>query len=547
MIFLGSIIKGFLLCKTFKWRKWVINNMKGENNEQEINKGLKLIVKSSFVVFITLFLSKIISYAYRIVLARYYGPEIYGLFSLAIMVLGWFVAFSSFGLTDGLLRYIPWYRGKKKYKEIKHILRISTIVLVSSGIFSAIILFLFSEYIAINFFHSPELIIFLKIFSLLIPISLFANMSLSILQAFEKISWHSFILNVFQNLVKVVSIILLIFLGFKTNAIIFSYFLGIFSMLLISFFVCKYKIPEIFGKYELENSAKNKISKEFFSYSWPLMLAGIISNVLLWIDSFALGYFKGPLEVGLYNAAIPLVVLIRFAPELFLKLFFPFVTKEFARKNFQVVKQISKQVGKWIFILNLPLFFIILLFPGEIINLLFGAEYVFAKTALQVLAIGSFAISFVFISYNLLSMAGKSKLILIDTLLASIFNIVLNIFLIPKPFIFGWDNSLGILGAALATTIVNIFLTIAVFFQAKYYTSIIPVRKKMLKIFFIFLFPLFLLIFIKKYIIFNLISLAFLWIFFFLLYYLLIFITGCLDKNDFMILRSLRAKFRPIN
>ena len=77
-------------------------------------------------------------------------------------------------------------------------------------------------------------------------------------------------------------------------------------MLLVSFLVCKYKIPEIFGKYELENSAKNKISKEFFSYSWPLLLAGIVSNVLLWIDSFTLGYFKGPLEVGLYNAAIPI-------------------------------------------------------------------------------------------------------------------------------------------------------------------------------------------------------------------------------------------------
>ena len=194
--------------------------------------------------------------------------------------------------------------------------------------------------------------------------------------------------------------------------------------------------------------------------------------------------------------------------------------------------------------LNLPLFFIILLFPGEIINLLFGAEYIFAKTALQVLAIGNFAISFVFISYNLLSMAGRSKLILIDTVLASIFNIVLNIFLVPKLFIFGWDNSLGIIGAALATTIVNIFLAIIVFFQAKHYTSIIPVRKKMFKIFFISLFPLFLLIFIKKYIIFNLLSLALFGIFFFLSYFLLIFITGCLDKNDFMILRSMREKFR---
>ena len=59
-----------------------------EENEK-IDNSLKLIVKSSLVVFIGIFASKILSYIYRIVIARSpgFGPEAYGIFSLAVIVI----------------------------------------------------------------------------------------------------------------------------------------------------------------------------------------------------------------------------------------------------------------------------------------------------------------------------------------------------------------------------------------------------------------------------------------------------------------------------
>ncbi|MBU4116801.1 MAG: oligosaccharide flippase family protein, partial [Nanoarchaeota archaeon] len=200
--------------------------MSNKTTEEQVNKGLKLLVKSSFIVFIGLFLSKVLTYVYRIIIARYFGPEVYGLFSLTMMVLGWFVAISSLGLVDGLGRFIALYRGKKEYNKIKYLLSISAIILFFSSIIAAIILFFSAEFISINFFHNSNLIIFLKIFSFLIPILIFSNFLLCILRAFEKIAWHSFILNILQNIMKLVVLVLFIFLGLKTTSIIFSYFLG---------------------------------------------------------------------------------------------------------------------------------------------------------------------------------------------------------------------------------------------------------------------------------------------------------------------------------
>ena len=163
---------------------------KNQNKDgEEINKELKLIAKLSLVIFIGIFLSKLLTYVYRIIIARHFGPEIYGLFSLAIMISGWFIIFSSLGLAEGLLRYIPWYRGEKKYNKIKYILKLSITITFVTGIISGFLLFILAEFISLKLFHNSNLIIFLQVFSVIIPIFLLARIFLTVLQAFEKISW----------------------------------------------------------------------------------------------------------------------------------------------------------------------------------------------------------------------------------------------------------------------------------------------------------------------------------------------------------------------
>jgi stage V sporulation protein B len=503
------------------------------NEGDEINKGLKLLVKSSFVVFIGLFLSKILTYIYRILIARQFGPEVYGLFSLALVVVGWFIAIFSFGIVDGILRYFPHYRGGKELGKISYVSGLSMKILLFSGIFSGILLFYFSSLISMNIFHNPSLEIFLKIFAILIPFWIFSNFFISILRAYEEIGLYSFIINILQNIAKVFFLIFFIFLYFNSNAVIFSHFLGIFLIFVVSLFVCKKKFPEIFSSHKISKNEKLRVRKSFLSYSLPLMFTGIISSLFYWIDSFCIGYFKDATQVGFYNAAVPIVLLMMFVPELFTQLFFPLINREFASRNIETVKQLSKQVGKWIFIFNLPLLFIFILFPGAIINVLFDSEYLIAGNALRILSIGYFFSSLFYLSNNLLAMTGRSKLLLIDLAITTILNLILNIFLVPR---------LGIDGAAISTTIVWVLLSFSWFFQSRYFTKIIPLRRKMVKIFFVSLVPLFLLIFLKQIVEINLLSMALLGSLFILTYVLLIFITGCLDRNDTMILKSLKEK-----
>jgi O-antigen/teichoic acid export membrane protein len=262
------------------------------------------------------------------------------------------------------------------------------------------------------------------------------------------------------------------------------------------------------------------------SYSWPLIFFGVITGLLPNVDSFVVGYIKGASDVGIYNTALLISGLLTFIPTLFYRLFFPLITREFSKKNLNIIKELSKQIQKWIFIVNLPFLILMIFFPGVFINLLFGAQYITAEAPLRFLAVAFFLVSLIMILSGLISMVGKSKLILLNTLIFSVTNLILNVLLVPK---------YGISGAAFSTMISYAILALIFFFQVKHYTNIIPLRRKMLSIIFSIIPPTIMLFYIRKLIPVNLVTIILEGSLFILLYILFIFITKSLDKNDFKI------------
>src|SRR3989338_11250389 len=107
---------------------------KTAKHDKEVNSNLSLIFKTSVIVFLSMAFSKILSYAYRVIIARQFGPEVYGLFSIGLMIAGWFIAISALGLSEGILRFIPFYRARNQKAKISKIFRFTLLVLLIAGI-----------------------------------------------------------------------------------------------------------------------------------------------------------------------------------------------------------------------------------------------------------------------------------------------------------------------------------------------------------------------------------------------------------------------------
>lgn len=503
-----------------------------ENEQSEIDRNLGILAKSSMIVFVGIFLSKLFTYLYRIIIARYYGPEVYGLFSLAIMVVGFFIAFASLGLIEGLVRFIPIYRAKEEKNKISYLIKTSRIILLVSGIFSAAALWILSDFISIGIFHEPKLSIFLKTFSILIPINIFMGFYFSILRSYEKISAYSFGMNILQSASKLSFIGIFILLGVSTSKTIsFSYILAIFISLIFAYFYSKIKLSKNF----MESTSTSKTEKKdiltkLLFYSWPLVLFSIIGSIMFWVDTILIGYFENAYLVGIYNAAVPIAALLVISQEVFVQMFFPMITREMYAKKIQTVRELSKQVTKWICIINIPVLIIILLFPEILINFFFGAEYIFAKNSLRFLALGQSIYAITIVSNNLLLSRGKSKLILGNIIIVSIINFSLNYFLIPI---------YGITGAAFSTFISLSILSFLAVVENYYFNRIFPFRRKLINIFISAAIPAIMLLWIRNILEVNLVLLILLGILFVCFYLVLMLLTKALDKNDFNIFKKI--------
>ncbi len=507
------------------------------DEKEEINKSLNVLAKSAFVVLYGVLLSKIFTYIYRVIIARQFGPEVYGAFSLAINIVSLVIAISLLGFDSGIVRFIPLYKSKKEERNIYYLIKFSLKICFITSIILGAVLFILSDFISYNIFHEEKLSLYLKLFSFIVPISVIAVYLLAVIIAYEKIKLYSFIENIATNGLNVMCLVLLLLLGFGELSVPLSFFIGSIILLLLTYILFKKYISyEKIGTLDVKQ--KKAINKEFLTYSVPLLFFIILNVLLAWVDSFSLGYFKGTRAVGFYNAAVPIAMLVNLAPQLFVKLFFPIITREFGKKNNKSISELSKQVNKWILFLNLPLIVLVVLFPERFIDLFFGKEYLLASNALRILVIGTFFISFSKVTDRILAMLGRSKTLLFNIIIAVILNFLLNALFIPMPIILGMENSLGINGAAIATVISSGVLMCLSFFQSNKYLSLIPLRRKMLNLLLASLITI-IILWPFRLAITNTFSFIFASIFFGLVYLVLSFILKSLDDNDRLILKDL--------
>jgi O-antigen/teichoic acid export membrane protein len=505
-----------------------------KETQKTFDKSIKMIFKSSLVVFVGVLLSKILGYLHRIVIARYFGSSEYGTYLLAIAILAWIGLFASFGLPEGVLRYLSIFRGKSELSKARLILKFSAKVLVVTGIIGGVVLYFASDYIAINILDTPTLSIYLKLFSFIVPITLINNILLSSLRAFEKITWYSFLFNIFQSFSRLALLVVFILFGLESKAIVYSYALTAAILLVFAYAAFRYLIAGQLVREEVPKTAAKRVKRELVSYSWPLMLFGAMGSFLYWADSVIIGYLLDASWVGIYNAAVPIAALMAFVPELFIQLFFPLISKYIARNNMELVKEVSKQIGKWIVVANLPVFIILFLFPGTAINVLFGPEYLVAENALRILAVGTLFSSFFIVSQNLLNAAGKSRVVMYNILAVLVFNIALNIILIPR---------LGINGAAIATASSMLLSSALLLIQTKRYLGLIPFRRNMFGTILISIIPALVIVIARQFVEITLFTLIILGITFVMLYICLLVVFRKLDRSDKLIITAFRKKF----
>jgi O-antigen/teichoic acid export membrane protein len=189
--------------------------------------------------------------------------------------------------------------------------------------------------------------------------------------------------------------------------------------------------------------ASGSRAKVLLRDSWPLIPSSLAIMIYMKIDQIMLGQMVGDEAVGIYSAAVRISEVWHFIPMVIVASVFPAILEAKRRSETQYYQRLQRlyDLMVWLAIaVALPMTFL----ATPLVTLLFGNAYSASGT---VLAIHIWAAVFVFLgvaSGKWFLAENRQRLYLQRTVFGAVVNVVLNLVLIPR---------YGVVGAALATVI----------------------------------------------------------------------------------------------
>lgn len=439
--------------------------MKQQNFSQE---DIKKIAKGTGVTLTGSSVGRGIFFLSQIIIARFLGVEVFGLYALGFATVKICEIIARLGLNTGGMRFVSIYKDEDT-SRLKGTLISATVLSLLFGLLIGIALFFLATLIAQNIYHKPELAHALQLFAISIPFLSGMAVVSSLLQGFHTTKYTIYTREIIQPFANIIFILAFYYTGFGLHGVIGAFiFSHLFAVVAGIYFIRK-TFPEFVKKdikpvYELKN---------LISYSAPLLFVGFLQYLLSWTDTLMLGFLSTTREVGIYRAAAQ----VPFIMTVFLmatnSIYAPLAADLYKKGELERLSNIFKISTRWVSYASIPMFIFLALSAKEILSF-FGKGYV--ETGSVVLIVLSFGQLVNCITGGVgytLTMTGKQKIELFNSLALVGLDIVLNLFLIPK---------YGAMGAAISTGISVIIINIVRFVEVFFLYKMIPFSLKTAKI-----------------------------------------------------------------
>ncbi|MCJ8210723.1 flippase [Mucilaginibacter sp. RS28] len=242
---------------------------------------------------------------------------------------------------------------------------------------------------------------------------------------------------VIGNLISAAIKVSLIIMKQPLELFVFAYVIDI-ALLSVGYFMA-YQTPD---RNILDWNWDNSLAKKLLSYSWPLIISGIMVSVYMRIDQLMLQNMVGVKEAGAYATVATLSEAWNFIPSVIVSSLFPAILNARRDDPERYKKRIQNLYDLMVY-LSFPAALVIT-FAAPLIYKLYTKEYAYAA---PVLSVHIWSGVFVFLgvaSSQYLITENYNKLTFIRTGFGAVVNILLNLILIPR---------MGMMGAAIATLI----------------------------------------------------------------------------------------------
>lgn len=331
-------------------------------------------------------ISRLFAVLSSIIIARLLGKERFGELGMVQSTIGMLGVFGGFGLGTTSTKYIAQFKSAEAEKAGR-IVNLSITLTVIGGVFVMIAFVFLSPVLAKRAFNRPDLAPLLRAASLLLFISILIEVQFAVLAGFEAFRKIARI-NILQGLSAPFLAVPCVLLYGVEGAITALTISAAFGLILCSAalaqecdnhnIVCRYH-ESLWGEWRI-----------LWKFSFPALLAALMVASATWFANTILVNQQGGYgELGLFNAANQLRMIVLFIPGLLTAAMLPVLSETHGRtdqSDFRKTVALNLRVT-WVIALPLTVLAVAL---GKPMAALFGSQFSGASAIIMVLMITTF-------------------------------------------------------------------------------------------------------------------------------------------------------------
>ncbi len=416
-----------------------------------------LLFKNTLYSFISFALRFLFNTLIIIKIARVVGVENFGVFTFSQSFAGIFSILADLGVST----YITRELANKNNLVVNNFTSIIFFKIILSSITFLIVFF------TVRIFKYNDISsLCIQYLIVAVMINNFTELYNGVYRGLEKLEYETLITG-FNSFVLFLLVFLTLFIKSDVVLITQSYLISRLIALGLTIILSRH-VKFLYSNMQIDLRVIRTILIGAFPYGIHILFGVIYFQ----IDTVMLESMRGNYEVGIYQAAIKIIIIGCVFSAIIQNSFLPTISRLFS-ESFNYMIQVSIKMNIYLLTIGFALGVFVFMSSEKIILLVYGNEYLIANKVLKLLSL-LIILRFASTSFGvILTACGKQKLRMYSTIIAAIVNISLNFFFITK---------FGYFGAAIATVLTNILLLVLYFIFVYKFTNRFFINSKLLNI-----------------------------------------------------------------
>ena len=408
----------------------------------------------------------LLRFAFGIVITRLLGAELFGYYSLGMVLADVAGTMALLGFGSGIARFIAIAITQKDNAQIGGVIQIGLIIPGIAGLVLGAGTYLGADLIAYQIYNKPELAPILRLISIAIPLFALMVGLEAVTQGFKRMEYKVYSEDISLNVLKLILTVGLIGAGLGVRGAIGAYIIALAATVGMLFAF----VNRLFPFRQLRLMAKRNV-REMFHFTLPVYISQLVNEFSGSISTLILGFFGAVSGVGVFTAALRISAIGTLFHTSLMRIASPMIADLHNQGKIDQLHRVYQTMTRWGMTFNLPIFLTTVFFSQPLLSI-FGDDFISGSSGLIVLAFAALFNASTGVCGTIVTMTGHSRVSLMNSLISLVTGIGLSLLTIPK-----W----GLVGAAAASALCVILMNLLRLSEIYYFFRIWPYNIRFLK------------------------------------------------------------------